>query len=303
MADDPVVVPARTVRRRRSRRWGPRILLICLICVAVLIAVAGLSWFPARAAADRLEEGRAAMARGIDLLSAGNTQGAHRGFARASEEFLAASREAEHPLIRLGGLVPLAGRSYDAIGTLARIGERTAAAGERITTALTEIPGGLGSLAPRDGRIPVEEMRSLIPAVSAAQAELEAARRESLALPTSYLIGPVASAADLVREEVVSALETTRSAETLLRALPSFAGAEGTRRYFVAAQSPGGAPGHRRVHRQLRDPDREGRTPDSSAPSARSRSSATCRPKPRRRRRSPSARSTIASAGPASGGT
>jgi Protein of unknown function (DUF4012) len=81
-------------------------------------------------------------------------------------------------------------------------------------------------------------MGSLIPAVSAARAELAAARRESLALPTSHLVGPVESAADLARDEVVAALRTKRSAEALLRALPSFAGAEGVRRHFVAAQSP-----------------------------------------------------------------
>ena len=134
--------------------------------------------------------------------------------------------------------MPLAGRSYEALGTLARIGGRTAAAGARVTTALAEIPGGLGSLAPRDGRIPVEGIGSLLPSVSAARAELEAASRESQAMPTSYLVGPVESAADLVRDEVESALRTTRSAEALLRALPSFVGAEGPRRYFVAAQSP-----------------------------------------------------------------
>ena len=235
MAGSPVVVPARTIRRRRSRRWGTRDVLIGL---AVLVVVTGLSWLPARAATDRLEGGRAAMVRGLELLSAGNANGAQRAFALASEEFLAASRAAEHPLIRLGGSVPLAGRSYEALGTLARIGGRTAAAGARVTTALAEIPGGLGSLAPRDGRIPVEEIGSLLPSVSAARAELEAASRESQAMPTSYLVGPVESAADLVRDEVGSALRTTRSAEALLRALPSFVGAEGPRRYFVAAQSP-----------------------------------------------------------------
>ncbi|MGH2679032.1 MAG: DUF4012 domain-containing protein [Actinomycetota bacterium] len=232
---DRIVLPDRTLRSPRSRRWAVRILLIC---VAVAIVVAGLSWFPASAAGDRLEEGRAALGRGLDLLSAGDARGARRAFSVASEEFLAAGRDAGHPLIGLGGLVPLAGRSYDAIGTLARIGARTATAGEELTTALTEFPGGFASLAPRDGRIPVEEMRALIPAVSATRAELEAARRETLALPTSYLIGPVASAADLARIEVEAALRTARSAEALLLSLPSFAGGDGTRRYFVAAQSP-----------------------------------------------------------------
>jgi len=233
-AGERVVVPGRTLRRR-SRRRARRALLIAAIG---LIGLAGLSWFPARAAADRLEAGRAALVRGRDRLAAGDADGARRAFGLATGEFRGGAGEAGHPLIRLGGLVPIVGRSYDAIGTLATIGRRTASAGEGLAVALTELPGGLGSLGPSGGRIPVEAMRSLVPAVSAARAELEAARRESLALPTSYLAGPIGSAADLARDEVAAALRTARSAEALLLALPSFAGADGTRRYFVAAQSP-----------------------------------------------------------------
>jgi Protein of unknown function (DUF4012) len=234
-ADERIVVPGRTLRRRSSRRRGLRGLLIAAV---VLIGLVGLSWFPARAAADRLEAGRAALLRGRDLLAAGNAEGARHAFGQAVGEFRGAARETEHPLIRLGGLVPLAGRNYDAIETLATIGRRMATAGGELSRALTDLPGGLGSLAPSGGRIPIEGMRSLLPAVSAARAELEVAGGESLTLPTSYLIGPVASAADLARDEVEATLRTARSAEALLLALPSFAGGDGTRRYFVAAQSP-----------------------------------------------------------------
>ncbi|HUF58890.1 MAG TPA: DUF4012 domain-containing protein [Actinomycetota bacterium] len=236
--DERIVVPGRTLRHRRPRRRARRTLLALLIVAIGLIAVGGLSWFPARAAGDHLEAGRAALMQGRDLLAAGDALAARRAFSVAAREFRDADRETRNPLIRFGGLVPLAGRSYDAIGTLAGIGGRTATAGEGLAVALTELPGGLGSLAPSGGRIPVEAMRSLVPAVSAARAELEAAGEESLTLPTSYLIGPIASAADLARDEVGAALRTVRSAEALLVALPSFAGADGTRRYFVAAQSP-----------------------------------------------------------------
>jgi hypothetical protein len=238
VAGDRVVVSGRALRRRTSRRRARRTVLGLLIVAVGLIGLAGLSWSPARAAGDRLEAGRAALVRARDLLATGDAEGARGAFGLAAGDFRAAGREAGHPLMRLGGMVPIVGRTYDAIGTLATIGGRTAAAGETLTAALVDLPGGLGSLAPRGGRIPVEAMRSLVPAVSSARAELEAARRESLALPTSYVVGPVGSAADLARDEVAAALKTASSAEALLRALPSFAGADGTRRYFVAAQSP-----------------------------------------------------------------
>ena len=154
-AGERVVVPGRTLRRRRPRHRARWTLLAILVIGTGLIAMLGLSWFPARAAGDRLEEGRAALVRGRDLLAAGDVQGARRAFGQAVGDFRGAAREAEHPLIRLGGLVPFAGRNYDAIGTLATIGRRTATAGEGLARALTDLPGGLGSLAPSGGRIPI----------------------------------------------------------------------------------------------------------------------------------------------------
>src|SRR5688500_2684148 len=146
--DERIVLPGRALHRRRSRHRARWTLLAILVIAIGLIAVLGLSWFPARAAGDRLGEGRAARGRGRHLRAAGDAEGARHAFGLASDEFRDADGETRNPLIRLGGLVPLVGRSYDAIGTLARIGGRSAIAGEKLAAALNELPGGIGSLAP-----------------------------------------------------------------------------------------------------------------------------------------------------------
>ena len=221
-------------RHARRRRW----LASVLIAVAVIAVLAAFSWLPVGAARARLDAGRADLVRGGELLASGDADGARLAFERAASAFRAAGEHADHPLIRLGGVVPLAGRSYDVIGTIAAVGEGMSAAGNELAGGVDGLPDGIASLAPRGGRVPVTTIRSLLPAVARARAELEAAGAQARALPTTFLIGPVASAADLVRDQVAEALDAARAGESLLRSLPSFAGEAGARRYFVAAQSP-----------------------------------------------------------------
>jgi hypothetical protein len=228
--------PVRPLRHRRRRRR--RLVLSILTVLAIAIVLAGSSLLPAADAAQRLEHGRSQLTVGRDLLLAGEAARAARAFAVAEEDFEAAADEAGHPLVRLGGLVPLVGRNYDAIAGLAEVGRRTALAGQRLGRGIAGLPGGLPSLAPADGRIAVERMAPLVPAVSAALEEMKAARDAAVELPRSFVADLVADAGERARAEIARAVSGLRSAEALLLALPSFAGADGTRRYFVAAQSP-----------------------------------------------------------------
>jgi hypothetical protein len=209
-----------------------------LAILVLLIIVIALSVLPAVRAARHLQTGRDELTRGRDLLLSGKAERAGQAFAAAAGSFGEAAEEARHPLVRAGRLVPFAGGNYEALEGLASVGLRTAAAGRELARAVAELPGGLASLAPAGGRIPVERMGPLVPAVAAARAELEAAATFASGIPRSFLAAPVARAAERARVEVVEALATLRSGEALLGALPSFAGQDGLRRYFVAAQSP-----------------------------------------------------------------
>jgi Protein of unknown function (DUF4012) len=230
-----VKVRKRASHRRWPRRRWPRYVLVALILLAGLAA---LSLIPALSARDALEAGQGELVRARGLLLSDDAEGAGRAFDQAQADFLRATGDAGNPLLRLEGLIPLAGRTPDAVRTLADIGLRVAAAGKDLSEAISRLPGGLASLAPSGGRIPIDALRSLAPAVGRARAELEAAQARALELPSSFLLGPVAASRNLVQGEVDDAVGAARSAEALLEALPPFAGQGGVRRYFVAAQSP-----------------------------------------------------------------
>jgi hypothetical protein len=193
--------PVRSPRRRPRRR---RILVPLLAVLALLVALVALALFPAAGAAEDLRAGRDALTEARDLLVAGDATGAADAFGRAGDRFEAAADAAGSPFVRLAGAVPLAGRSLDAIGALAEVGRRSASAGRALSQAVAEVPGGLGSLAPRDGRIPVEPMAALLLAVAAARADLEAAREAAAALPRSYVPARLVTLGDRAREEVES---------------------------------------------------------------------------------------------------
>ncbi|MGQ0668923.1 MAG: DUF4012 domain-containing protein [Actinomycetota bacterium] len=206
--------------------------------LVLLVALSALSLIPALGARDELEAGQAELVRARDLLLADDAAGAAQAFEEARLTFERAAGDAGHPLLRLEGLLPFVGRTPDAVRALAGIGVRGATAGRDLARAIADLPGGLSSLAPRDGRLPIEALAALGPAVSHVSALLEEAWAEALELPGSFVLGPVADAAATVRAELDDVVSAARSAEALLEALPSFAGAEGARRYFVAAQSP-----------------------------------------------------------------
>lgn len=162
---------------------------------------------------------------------------ARAAFERAQVSFDEAAGYGRSPVLRATGLVPLLGRSTDALVVLAQAGERTAAAGADLAGALADLPGGLQALAPRGGRLPVEAIASLEPAIAHARRNLEGASASVGALPTSFLLGPVAGARDQVMHELEAAVSAARAAEALTAALPALVGSNGDRSYFVGAQA------------------------------------------------------------------
>ena len=69
----------------------------------------------------------------------------------AEESFHDASGWASNPLIRLEGLIPIVGRTADAIGRLSRAGERIAVAGSALSEGISQLPGVLPGWPRRGG--------------------------------------------------------------------------------------------------------------------------------------------------------
>jgi hypothetical protein len=206
--------------------------------VPVLGGLAALSLIPAAAARRSMVAGRGSLGQARALLLTGNVQEAQTKFAAAHAAFANAVASAANPLIRIESFVPLLGRTPDAVRALADIGATVSGAGQSISGAVANLPGSLGALAPTRGLIPLDAMRRLHPVVAAARAQLEEAHTEAEGISRSLVIRPVVEAGDLVRTELDRVLPAVRAADGLLRILPQFAGADGARRYFLAAENP-----------------------------------------------------------------
>jgi hypothetical protein len=159
-------------------------LAVVAATAAVAVAWIGLSIRPALEARDSLTDGRDLLAEASSKLLSGDASGALHAFQHAHRAFEEAAGHASNPLLRLDGLVPLAGRTADAARDLASIGELTASAGERIASSLAELPGGVSSLAPVGGRLPLDAFNALAGPVGAATDELRRASGSRLPSPS-----------------------------------------------------------------------------------------------------------------------
>lgn len=180
---------------------------------------------------DHLQDARSA-------LIAGDLDTAAERFDAAARAFGDAEATAAGRLGRLAGWVPLVGNNVDVAAGLARAGMHVAGAGSLLTGALAELPKGLGSLAPRGGRIPVGMLARLSTTAADARAEIHAAFTDMESTPSSFLVGPVEQARWDAEEQIGDADRALLAAELVLRGMPSFAGADGQRRYLLVAENP-----------------------------------------------------------------
>lgn len=182
-----------------------------------------------------LQRGHDALERGKAALVAGRSEEAARAFDDAEGAF---SGAAGSSLIRLAGAVPWLGNTPDAVRAIAEAGERTARAASLLADAVDDLPGGLGALAPTTDGIPLDQLGGLTAAVFQAEALTERALETLRAAPTGFVLSPVALARDDALQELERTHRQLRAGSTILQRLPSFLGADGTRRYFFGASNP-----------------------------------------------------------------
>ncbi|MEX0990834.1 MAG: DUF4012 domain-containing protein [Actinomycetota bacterium] len=209
-----------------------------LITLAILTILSLLAVLPALSAARLMQQGRDALTAGRSLMAEGKVEEAGASFVNARTAFDAAAGKAGNPALRILGLVPFAGNTADALLGLARSGVHVSQAGVDLTTGVGELPRGLDSLAPEKGRVPIEALQRLQPALVRARAQVDEATTIAGDLPRTFLLGPVDGAVDGLRDGLRTAAPAIRSVEAMVGAFPEFAGAGGTRRYLVVAQNP-----------------------------------------------------------------
>jgi hypothetical protein len=205
------------------------------VMLPVAVAIGFVLMLPAR---GPLVEGQTAMERGRSLLLRGDLIGAQVSFGRAQDLFGEAQDRLGNPLTLLAGVIPVAGRTPDAVLVGARAGALAAEAGATLATGVKNVPGGPAALAPRDGTIDVDAVARLAGPVGRARALIGEAHRDAARAPTSLVPLVVTRPLAEARAQLLEARRDLVAADTLLRALPSFLGAEEPKRYFFGAQNP-----------------------------------------------------------------
>ncbi|HEY7477835.1 MAG TPA: DUF4012 domain-containing protein [Actinomycetota bacterium] len=187
---------------------------------------------------DNLAEGRTALMDARRAIAASELPRAEASLGEAEAAFDAARGAAAGPVGTLAGWVPFAGNNVDVAAALADAGTSMTAAGKVLVNALEEMPEGLGSLAPSEGRIPLDSYGEVGDAVAQARVHAEQALTAIRTAPTSYLAGPVLDARWTAEDMATDVVDALRAGELVVDGIPRFAGSEGPRHYLVVAENP-----------------------------------------------------------------
>jgi hypothetical protein len=218
--------------RRRVVWWAITILLLLLVVGSVLTALTLVG------ARDDLEHGRRALSAARRSMVKGDLDTAERHLADAQDAFAGASEVTGSGIASIARLTPFLGRNVEVAAGVAEAGTALSHAGLGLVRAIGDVPGGLDGLAPRAGRLPIDELATMSEAAEASAAQARAALAAILETPDTLLLGPVAEARYDAEEQVTNAARILTAADGIIGRLPAFAGADGERRYLFFAENP-----------------------------------------------------------------
>jgi hypothetical protein len=209
---------------------------IVLAACIVLVAFAIPSTLAVRA---RLEDGRGRLEQARSALIAGDLKRAADLFASAEASFDAATNRAHTNVLNVAAVLPALGGNIDVVRSLGTAGSKTARAGAEVADAVGRLPAGIDSLAPRNGRIPLERFPPLAGAVARADELVSSATADVRSGSTASFLFPPVEDARVRAEWSLSALhDSLGSAAAVLDRLPAFLGGDGPRTYLFGAENP-----------------------------------------------------------------
>jgi hypothetical protein len=213
-----------------SLRWWTAVVLLVLVLGATTAWSVRQAWADMAVARTLLEDGRQAVTD-ADAASARDS------FAQARDAAGSAHRRMGRPHTRLVGFLPGVGPPARTGRGLAAAAGQAAESGVLLADALSAAPGGLGGLAPRDGRIPLEQFAALGPVLEESRRLIASAVQAVESTPAE----PLPASLEDAREEALTVLTAARDAvirvDALVEVLPAFLGSEGRRTYFFAPQN------------------------------------------------------------------
>lgn len=185
--------------------------------------------------AETMQRGARAAQRGLAAARGGDAARAEVEFRRAAAEFAQARDDLGSLKYEAARVVPGIAPNLHATRALADIGFDLASNGAVVTS--TVVPEALTVV---DGRIPLEEVERVTPALTRGADTLERslARLRGIA-DDPYLLGPVRDAITTVRTELKRGAREARNTADAARLAPAIFGADGEeRRYLLVVQNP-----------------------------------------------------------------
>lgn len=224
--------PPQRPRPRHVARW------IGALLAAVLVVCAGTTVLVGIGVKDAADDGRIEMRQGRRALAAGDLAAALEHFRAAEARFEQAHERASGGIGGIVAAVPIVGRSLDVASSVSWAGVTLAGAAVDLTEQIQMLPEGLGSFAPVAGRIPVDTLAMLSDDVAAAASQARTALRSVRSTPSSFLPATVAQARFEAEEQIADLTRSLEAGSALMARLPSFLGADETKRYLLIAESP-----------------------------------------------------------------
>jgi hypothetical protein len=225
-----IAVPALAHVHRRTRR-------VIVVGTVVLIGVAfvlGVIWGgTALTVRNDLSRAVDAANAGLDAARAGDTELAASHLDEAEALFARAQDRLDAWWAQPIRAVPIASQNARALRVMTDAGRELAETGA--DTARSADPD---DVKPRNGTVPLDEVRALDAPLSTAADALARARTDLADIDSPWLVGLLAKKLDTLDEKVARGARDAETARLAVEVVPKMLGGEGDRRYFVAFQTP-----------------------------------------------------------------
>ena len=223
---------ARLEREHAQGLSGWAWLVVMLLVVWLVAATAPLA-LAANDTVDLMQRGRESATSALNAARDGDTITARGAFEQAAQAFSDARDKLESPVVSSGLTLPFLASNVRAARTLSEIGTDLANAGESLTAAAD--PDALQVI---DGRLPVEEVRTITPKLERGAKVLTDARTRLDDLRADpYLVSQVREAVDKVYTQLARAEREANRAAAAAKLAPAIFGAEGDRTYLLVVQN------------------------------------------------------------------
>jgi hypothetical protein len=229
---DPGTSDRRRGPLRRALRWLVAVVLIATVLIAAATILIGIGVH------RDAEAGKVEMSKGRRALAEGDVTRALDHFRTAQGRFEHARSATTGGIGGIVGAVPILGRSIEVAAGISEAGVTLSGAAVDLASAIEDLPGGLGALAPVDGRIPVDTLASLAGEVEAAATDAAAALETVRATPSTLIPATVVEARFQAEEQVADLRDSLDAATVLMSGLPALLGSGEPTRYLVIAESP-----------------------------------------------------------------